>query len=106
MPVTVAGHGCGKGAAVGPWGPGQCRRCWNRLNNPKFAGIAVGAPAAGPTLRGRCLHVGPRLTARDAGPSCQAPHGCQHPDAVSRERHPLAVPGQNCQSCPDWEADQ
>jgi hypothetical protein len=78
------------------WDDDQCRTCW------KLAGgvaKAEPAPARKPLpVRGWCLHLGGRTEFRPGCGGWRCRHACE-------KGHPEAVPGGNCQTCPDHEPE-
>ncbi len=72
------------------------RLAWSVLS--ETLQITVGVPRI--TLRTLCLHIGRRTEYRLGCNGFKCKHHCEHYNAVS---HPDAVPGGNCQTCPDWE---
>jgi len=70
------------------------RKLWGITDPPR----PVSAFTPRPKLRPHCLHLGRRVEYR---PGCGG-WKCRH---VCEKGHPEAVPGGNCQTCPDYESD-
>lgn len=86
----------------------ECRPCALIRTRPDYAALWAGrAPdPAPPSARGLCLHLGRRTEFRAGCGGRLCRHDCGHPDPARQASHPDAVPGGNCQTCADYQADR
>lgn len=68
-----------------------------RTNRPR---ARTTLPVARPK---ECEYVGRRTEFRHGCHGWSCKHACDHPDLEKKGTHPVAVPGGNCQTCPDYE---
>lgn len=52
-----------------------------------------------------CEHLGRRTEWRAGCSGWMCAHQCDHPEEALRAQHPVAVPGGNCQTCPNRPRD-
>lgn len=89
--------------------PETCPVCYRFVYDERYKSIWTSdKPITIRPLKVLCVHVGKRIEVSNWKGGCVGlcSHKCDHPSWVKRRLfHPIAVPGGNCQTCPDYEPD-